>query len=34
MHDITTRYTELRYGGTNDEGGLRAFRDAVKAFKL
>jgi transglutaminase-like putative cysteine protease len=34
MHDITTRYTDLRYGGTNDEGGLRAFRDAVKAFKL
>ncbi len=34
MHDIATRYTDLRYAETNDEGALRAFKDAAKAFKL
>ena len=34
MQDIATRYTDLRYAGTNDEGALRAFKDAVKSFKL
>ncbi|MFA6119969.1 MAG: DUF3488 and transglutaminase-like domain-containing protein [Sideroxydans sp.] len=34
MHDIAKRYTDLRYAGTNDEGALRAFKDAAKSFKL
>ena len=34
MHDITTRYTNLRYAGTGDEGAVRAFKDAAKTFKL
>ncbi len=32
--DIAARYMALRYGGTPDEASLRAFRDAVRAFKL
>jgi hypothetical protein len=34
MQDIAKRYTELRYGGADDEEALRAFKDAAKAFKL
>lgn len=33
MYDISKRYTDLRYAGTNDEGALRAFKDAVSNFK-
>jgi hypothetical protein len=33
MHDIAKRYTNLRYGGADDEGTLRAFKDAVKTFR-
>jgi len=34
MYDLAARYTDLRYAGTTDEDALRAFKDAVKAFKL
>ncbi|MDH2915434.1 MAG: transglutaminase domain-containing protein, partial [Gallionella sp.] len=34
IHDIATRYIGLRYDGKSDEGSLRAFKDAVKSFKL
>ncbi|MDP2762400.1 MAG: DUF3488 and transglutaminase-like domain-containing protein [Sideroxyarcus sp.] len=33
IHDIANRYTNLRYGGQNEEGSLRAFSNAVKIFK-
>lgn len=34
MQDIAKRYTDLRYGGADNEEALRAFKDAAKAFKL
>lgn len=34
MHDIASRYIAMRYGDVGDEGSLRAFRDAVRTFKL
>ncbi|MEK7811307.1 MAG: DUF3488 and transglutaminase-like domain-containing protein, partial [Pseudomonadota bacterium] len=32
--DITARYVALRYGNQQDEASLRAFRDAVRRFKI
>ena len=32
--DIAARYMALRYGSAPDDASLRAFRDAVRAFKL
>jgi hypothetical protein len=34
MLDVAGRYMSLRYGETRDEASLRAFRNAVRAFKL
>ncbi|MBW8079210.1 MAG: DUF3488 domain-containing protein [Gallionella sp.] len=34
MMDIAERYMSLRYGETRDDASLRAYRDALRAFKL
>ena len=34
VDDYAKRYTDLRYAGANNEEALRAFKNAVKAFKL
>jgi hypothetical protein len=33
MHDIATRYTQLRYGDELEQNALAAFRNAVRAFR-